>query len=209
MRWIFRLEKIGESVKILKVAVTGSVASGKSTVCRFFKQHGAYTIDADAVVHNLISSDTECIQKITQLLGNQVLVQGQIRRDIVASMVFNDSSRLQKLQQILHPKVFAKIEQEYENVKGQTDLFVAEVPLLFESGFDQFFDYTVVVEAPRDICLERAHAKGMNEKEYDQRMSKRLSLDVMKEKADFIIHNQGTLESVEKQVKTIINKFRS
>ncbi len=203
------MEIIGGSVRIIKIAITGNLASGKSSVCRFFKEHGAYVVNADAIVHDLISRDSECIQKIVELLGNKVIAEGQIRRDLVADMVFSDQKLLYQLEKILHPRVAKTVEETYEKVKEKYPLFVAEIPLLFESGADHFFDYIVAVEANPSLAEERFVAKGYTREDYQQRMKRQLSIEEIKKRSDFVITNNGSLENIRVQVETIINQMRS
>lgn len=203
------MEIIGGSVRIIKIAITGNLASGKSSVCRFFKEHGAYVVNADAIVHDLISRDSECIQKIVELLGNKVIAEGQIRRDLVADMVFSDQKLLYQLEKILHPRVAKTVEETYEKVKEKYPLFVAEIPLLFESEADHFFDYIVAVEANPSLAEERFVAKGYTREDYQQRMKRQLSIEEIKKRSDFVITNNGSLENIRVQVETIINQMRS
>lgn len=202
---------IGESVSIIRIAVTGNLASGKSTVCRIFKEHGAYVIDADTIVHDLISRDPECIQKIIKLLGTKVVVEGQIRRDLVADIVFKDDKLLKQLEEILHPRVTLTIKQAYDNAKHSklSSLFVAEIPLLFEIGLETFFDYTIVVIASKEECEMRFMNKGYTKEEFMRRHKRQLPVHEMEKRADFVIANHGSLEILNNVVEKIINQIRS
>ena len=97
------MAKIGGNVKIklLKIAVTGEVASGKSTVCNYFKQLGAYVVDADEIAHKLLSSkQTPVGQKIIKFLGTDILEKGEISREKIADIVFDDLEKLEILDAI-------------------------------------------------------------------------------------------------------------
>lgn len=176
-------------LKLRKVAVTGGIASGKSTVISFFQKLGAYVVSADQIVHQLLSSNTEVITQIKSLLGDQILHNGCIDRKKVADAVFKAPELLQKLEAILHPLVAAEIEHEWKKADGKYPLFVAEVPLLFESGQDSFYDVTIAVVHPEPQMNERA-ARQFTQAEKAK-------------KANFIIENTGSLQELEAKVASL------
>ena len=99
-----------------KVAVTGGIASGKSTVLVLFQELGAYTIDADAIVHQLLPLHTDLGKRIVALLGDAVVIEGQLNRTAIARKVFRDLSLLKKLEEQIHPEVQKQIETHYERI---------------------------------------------------------------------------------------------
>jgi dephospho-CoA kinase len=101
-------------LKFRKIAVTGGLSCGKSSVCRFLKELGACVVSSDDIVHQLLSSDTNLGQKIIQLLGNDIVVDQKIDRSRIAQKVFQDPNLLQALEEILHPAVYKEIEKEYQ-----------------------------------------------------------------------------------------------
>lgn len=186
---------------MLKLAVTGGLASGKSTVCRFFEERGAYVISADTIVHRLISPQTATGQKIIALLGPEIVEGSEINRRLIAARVFDDSETLAKLEAILHPAVAIVMEEEYEKalVKG-APLFVAEVPLLFESGQEKHFDRVLVVTAPYAMREMR-----YNKEDFSKRIARQTSDEERCRKADYVIENQGNMTLLENQVNHIFS----
>jgi len=132
-----------------KGAVTGGLSCGKSTVCRILKELGAYVMSADEIVHKLLSPKTDIGQKVVNLIGAEILIDGQIDRSVIAKKVFNQPHLLQSLENLLHPAVQEEIETESAYVESNqlASVFIAEIPLLFETGGERFFDFTIAVVA--------------------------------------------------------------
>lgn len=198
-------------LKLKKVAVTGGLASGKSLVCQYLSELGAYVVDSDEIVHQLLNPDTELGQEVVNLLGTRVLEGNQINRLRVARIVFLNPRLLKSLENLLHPPVYEEINRRYESVckqKNPPQLFVAEVPLLFESGGEQFFDVTVTVTADTEERWERYRAKTGHEREdFNRRTASQLPQHDKAEKADYVIHNEGSLESLKEQTKKVYDSL--
>ncbi len=181
-----------------KIAVTGAVSSGKSSVCRILEELGAYTASADAIVHGLLSPNTVCGQKVIELLGSDVVQNNSINRQIVARKVFKNPSLLKQLEAILHPEVFQSIENEYQTActtSGKTS-FVAEVPLLFETGFERWFDTVISVDAPESERLKRFLIAGGTQDDFYQRSLNQLSGEEKLKLAPYHLKNYGDYDSL-------------
>lgn len=182
---------------LAKVAVTGGIASGKSTVTSFFQKFGAYVVSADQIVHQLLSSNTALVKQVISLLGEQILHNGCIDRKKIADAVFSSPELLQKLQALIHPLVASEIKRQWEEARQkQYPLFVAEVPLLFESGQDKWYDATIAVICPEAICSGRFAG-------YKERAAQQYTQAEKAKKADFIIENMGSLEELEAKVASL------
>ena len=194
-----------------KVAITGGLSCGKSSVCRFFKELGAQVISADEIVHQLLSLKTSLGQQVIALLGEKIVVNDKIDRSAIAKIVFNNPALLQSLQKLIHPVVFSEIEKQYQQSlkQGKAPLFVAEIPLLFEAHGGHFFDATIAVWAEPNACRQRFIAAGHNEDEYDQRMAFQLSADEKVKLADYVINNSGNLEQTRHAVADLFAKLTS
>lgn len=186
-----------------KLAVTGGLASGKSSVCRILKRCGAYVVSADEIVHQLLSHDQTIIQQVISALGSDIVKDHQIDRGIVAKKVFSHPKKLKTLESILHPAVFREIENLYERIKHEKshDLFVAEIPLLYESDAEKFYDAVIVVHATPEHCKQRVHkAKGLSYKDFDQRMERQWPLHHKMAMAHYTINNDSDLETLNTKV---------
>lgn len=204
------MAKIGRNVKLKKVAVTGGLACGKSKVCSFLKLLGAYVVSADEVVHQLLSSDTILGQKVIRLIGSDIVVDGHIHRPLVAKKVFDQPELLHALESLLHPAVFDEIETRFQKARAEdkNKLFVAEIPLLYESGFDPFFDAVIAVVADSDTCGERFTAIGKEGlEEYKKRSQHQMSMVEKAQRADYVIENNGSLDALRQSVENVYKQL--
>jgi dephospho-CoA kinase len=191
-------------LNLRKVAITGGVSSGKTLVCQFLKECGAYVVSADEIVYELLSPNTPIGQQVISLLGPWIVVGNTIDRSLIAKIVFSDQKKLTALEKILHPAVIEEIKRQYHQIqhhKPPFTLFAAEVPLLYEANFAPFFDDVITVAADDQTCKERFHEKtGQPMEEYDRRMQRQLPAQQKKAKASFTINNKGTKEELKREV---------
>ena len=195
-------------LKLRKVAVTGGLSCGKSSVCRFFEKFGAFVVNADDIVHRLLSPDTNLGQSIIQLIGDDIIINNQIDRSKIAQKVFNQPSLLNSLEQMIHPVVQKEIEKQYEQANQQKkgNLFVAEIPLLFEAGTEKFFDVVITVLANPTISRQRfQNATGHSEEEYEKRSQRQMNIDEKAQKADYVIVNNGSFQELEAETKKLMH----
>ena len=189
-------------LKLKKIAITGGVASGKSSVCQFFKELGAYVVSADAIAHELLVPDTDLGQQIIRQFGPEIIKNGQISRRILAEKAFKESKQLEKLEELLHPAVLRIIEEQYASAcnSGASSSFVVEIPLLFEIGAEGFYDIVVTVLADEPLAKERFEQSGFQKTQYDQRMKRQLKPKQKAAKSHYTIHNNGSLDDLRSEV---------
>jgi len=198
-------------LKLRKIAITGGVASGKTSVCRFFQELGAFAVNSDAIVHELLSSSTDLGREIIREFGPSILQDGKIDRRLIAKMAFENPKELEKLEKLLHPAVLQRIEDLYEMArgKGTFTLFVVEIPLLFEIKGESFYDSVVTVLADEEMARKRFQKQGFNPEEYDRRMRRQLTPKQKAIQSQFIIHNNGSLDDLKKEVEKLNQKLMS
>lgn len=198
-------------LKLKKVAVTGGMSSGKSLVCEYLSEFGAYVIDSDEIVHQLLNPDTEIGQEVVNLLGSRVLEEGKINRSRVAKIVFLNPRLLKSLENLLHPPVYEEINRRYQALakqKSPPQLFVAEIPLLFETKGEDFFDVTIAVTANIEECWERYRLKtGYEREDFNRRTASQFPQLEKAERADYVLHNEGSLESLKEQTKKVYDSL--
>lgn len=193
-------------LKLNKIAITGGLAAGKTTVCQLFKECGAYVVSADEIVHRLLSPHTRVGQQVIELLGSDIRDGSEIDRKKVSEKVFPYPDKIQALERIIHPAVFDEIEKEYNQVKRETKyrLFVAEVPLLYETDTASQFDIVISILSDPALCKERfLHSKQHSELEFTLRMARQFDQTKKAKLAHYTLYNNGTIEELRAQVKQL------
>ena len=206
-------------LNLRKIAVTGSIASGKSSVCQIFKDLGAFVVSTDAIVHELLESDLQ--KQILHTLGIELNSDQRSLRKLIAEKVFKDPKALASLEKILHPVVLKKIEELYSrecslirtlpknSQKGMSPLFVVEIPLLFEIQAQEFYDVIITVVSEKKTSLKRFTQLGFSENEYEQRMKRQIPPEQKALLSHYTIYNNGSLEDLKKQVILINQTLRN
>lgn len=192
---------------MLIVALTGGIASGKSTVAEMFKSLGAPLIDSDLLAHQALMPQGEAYQEVLAEFGTDILNEDQtINRGRLGAVVFESSSRLQKLNSIVHPVVLHNIETLVSNYRAQGHKVVLiDIPLLYEAGRADEYDFVILVHVPVDLQRKRLSGRNteLSEIEIERRLSAQLPIDTKAERADFVIDNSGTIEKTRAQVEEI------
>jgi dephospho-CoA kinase len=196
---------------LLKVGLTGGIAAGKSSVGEMFVALGAHLIQADAIAHQLMQPGEAVYQEVVQHFGAEILDQnGQINRARLAEAAFGKPSRIQELNQIVHPPVIRKHDEWMEEI-GSSDphaIAIVEAALVLEAGLVDHFDRIIVVTCRPDQRIER-WAQRMkvdtetSRKEVVRRMAAQLPDEEKIKVADYVIDNSGSLEATSFQVQVV------
>lgn len=176
------------------IGLTGGVAAGKSTALAALAETGVPTLSADGVVHQ-IYDDPEVIELVRGRLGDDVIVDGKVDRDLVAGEVFAEPEARVWLEQMIWPRVGKAIfdfRRKQEEAPEPPPATVVEVPLLFEAGMDQGFDRTIVVIVDDELRKSRAAERG--HEELEARDARQLPLDEKAARADVVVENDGSVE---------------
>jgi dephospho-CoA kinase len=187
---------------ILRVGLTGGIASGKSTVARIFAGLGCLTIDADAVVARLYRPGEAGHQAIVRTYGRDVLAaDGEIDRRKLADVAFVDEASAKRLNALIHPLVIEEqsrlMEAEEARFPGRGRIAVIEATLLLESGGKQRYDRIIVVDAPPETQLARGEGRGMERDEVARRIRHQMSREERLAQADYVIENSGDERALE------------
>jgi len=185
------------------LGITGTFASGKSTVANMFKSYGAKLIDADKIAHRVIRPGSGIYKKIINAFSRSILKKNKtIDRKKIAKVVFKDKKLLQKLNRIIHPEVIKIIKNQI--CASTKEIVVLDAPLLIEAGLEGIVDKLIVVSIHKKKQIERALKKtSLSEADILKRIKAQIPLKDKIRLADFVIDNNSTIGKTRKQVVSI------
>ncbi len=194
------------------MALTGGIASGKSTVCRLLREFipSVVIFDCDTAVHRMLEADPEVAAIITEAFGDQALdSQGRIDRHFLRGRVFSDENARLRLEAILHPRVRQECLDFREKAATHgAELFIADVPLFFEKGFDYGQDAVLVVASSRSTQIQRLKARGgFEDSLIESILAAQLPAQEKMAKADVVIWNEGPPSVIRSQVRRFAQAF--
>jgi len=190
----------------LTIGLTGGMGCGKSTAAGFFAARGFERLDADAYIHDVLLTDPAVVQAIRGRLGAETVDEGgRVRRDRVGAVVFSDPAALAWLEGLLHPRLYAHWREQF--AAGRDRRFIVEVPLLFEKGLENWFDFTVCVTTDSALQLRRLEQRGIPPTLARQRLAKQLPLARKCELADLVLLNDGTPGFLREQVDALADRL--
>ena len=189
----------------MNIGLTGGIGCGKTTALGFFRNWGAETIDSDAVVRHLLSSDKEVTAAIRCHFGESVIdAEGRVDRTRLARKVFNNSEALVLLESIVHPRVRQNWMQA---LRKNHPFLIVEIPLLFEKDLQGHFSKTICLSSDPEVQRARLLARGISESQIQYRKDHQLSLEEKMKRADIVMHNNGSLEHLAEQVEWIMKRL--
>lgn len=190
------------------LGLTGGIATGKSTVVAIFKAFGFPIVDADRIAREVVEPETKGLEAITKTFGIKMLQSdGRLDRKKLGNEIFSDNKKRKKLNQVLAPFLRAEIRKQIEEKKMLADLVIADIPLLYEGGYDQFVDQVAVVYIPETTQLSRLMKRDkLSEADAQKRINSQWSIEAKKKKADIIFNNEASPEMLKEQVSDWLEK---
>ena len=191
---------------MLLVGLTGNIASGKSTVAQLFSERGATIVDADILARRAVEVGTPAYQRIVRRWGTSILApDGRLDRAALRERVFGFPEELEALNEMVHPEVGRMRDRLIDDARQRGDrIVVCDIPLLFEKSLVDDFDRIVLVDAPRDVRLDRlVKDRGLRETEAMEMIAAQMPAELKRARADFIVDNGGTLTELEEQVAAV------
>jgi dephospho-CoA kinase len=191
---------------MIRIGLTGNIASGKSEVARMLADRGATVIDADLLAREAVEPDTQAFRDIMKRWGKDVLNDdGGLDRASLRRIVFADQSELDALNRIVHPGVTRLRDREIALARERGDpMVICVIPLLFERNIVDEFDAIVLVDAPRPLRLERLVAtRGMEATEAMNMIASQMPAELKRARADYVIENNDSLQDLERDVNAL------
>ena len=190
------------------IGITGGISSGKSTVTNFLRQRGFQVVDADALVHQLQAPGGRLYNILVEHFGNQVLLKnGQLNRPLLASLIFSNPEE-QEWSKETQGQVILEELAALKNQLAQTEaIFFMDIPLLFEQGYESWFDEVWLIYLDRETQIERLMNRDKRSLEAaESRLASQWSLDKKKKLATHIIDNSGSLDQLLSQIISLLER---
>jgi dephospho-CoA kinase len=199
---------MGAAGRVPLVGLTGGLGAGKSEALRALGELGAATLSTDAVVHELLATD-ELRDLVVERLGSDVAPSGTLDRNLIAARVFADDTLRGWLEDLLWPRVGARVAawySEQQHAEPTPIAAVVETPLLFEAGMEDRYDCTIAVIADEGLRDRRAAARG--HAAVAERAGRQLSQTEKAQRADYVVRNDGSLEELKQRLSSVLAKLR-
>ncbi len=188
------------------ILLTGGIATGKSSVCNFLKLHGFPIIDADKIAHEVLN---ESSSEIAKLFGEKFVKDGKVDRKALGELIFSSKEDKKALENLLHPKIKERIEEEALKLERYKVPYIVDIPLFFETGEKYKIEPVVVVYAPRETQLKRLiEREGYDEKHALERINAQIDIEEKKKRADFVIDNSKDIKHLQKEVDRFLDFVR-
>ena len=191
---------------MLEVGLTGTVGAGKSTVGDLFERWGACRVDADRLAREAVAPGSAALAAIREAFGEKVVAEdGSLDRTAMRQRAFADPEARRRLEGIVHPEVRRLLSERAAEARAAGhEVFVAEVPLLFEGGLEEAFDCVVVVDAPRDERGRRVREeRGVDEATFAAIEDAQWPAERKREAADLVVVNDGSLRELEERARAV------
>lgn len=202
-----RKPKAGDERRCTMIlGLTGGIGCGKSTAAQKFVALGFHLVDSDALIRNRVLQDPAVIRQIFARYGDTILLpDGRVDRSALAARVFGDNRERVWLEELSHPILFGIWREELALATVRRWIF--EVPLLFEQGLENWFDFTICVACSDDQQIVRLEQRGLSRGLAEQRIAKQLPLARKVELADKVLWNDGTLLFLHAQIDTLVGSL--
>ncbi|WJY27988.1 MULTISPECIES: dephospho-CoA kinase [Sporosarcina] len=193
------------------IGLTGSIASGKSTVARMLKEKGLPIVDADEIARLVVEPGSPVLEDIKAAFGPRAIREdGAMNREYVGKLVFGDDAKRMQLNGIIHPAIRKElIAQKELYIEAGAETVVLDIPLLFENRLFEYVEKILVVSVSPEIQLERLMLRnGLTKAEAATRIASQLPVKEKEAGADAVIHNDGSLEETERQVDEVLTAWQ-
>jgi dephospho-CoA kinase len=192
-------------IKKFKVAVTGSIGSGKSTFCNFITEAGFNVIKADDISKKILKEDEDVRKKVIKEFGKESFINKEINKKFLAEKIFSDPVNVARINSVLHPEVKREVEQLIQEELKKNDLVFVEAALIYEAEMENMFDYVVLITAVSSVREKRIVTSGkLNNEEFRKRDENQIKDEEKKKRADFIFENNGNTKELKQKANLLI-----
>lgn len=199
---------------MIVIGLTGNYGMGKSAAAKMFRELGAVTIDSDDIVQELLA-DKAVISEIKKAFGDDIIQKTknreqktEINKKMLADMVFDNPSLRISLEDILHQRVFKKIDEKLNKISNPSAVVIVEAPVIFERGYQNRFDKIITVFTSEEIAIDRLKEKNISEDDARKRLKSQFPIEMKIKRSDFVIDNSQSLDYTKNQVEDIYKELR-
>jgi dephospho-CoA kinase len=198
--------------KLIKntTALTGGIATGKSTVAGILSELGAQLIDTDRLAREIVEPGTPVLERIAEVFGREyILPDNTLNREMMRNLIIKDTGKRNTLNSITHPAIMERVNLQLAEYSSKNiEPVIIDVPLLFETGWDRYFSKIILVYAPPSLQIERLMKRdGIDRETAGTTLKAQMPVDEKRTKSDFIIDNSGALEKTREQVRLIFSEI--
>jgi dephospho-CoA kinase len=193
------------------VGLTGGIASGKSTVGRMLSEQDFPVIDTDDLAREVVEPGKPALEELVKTFGREILRDnGTLDRRRMLDVILTDADARQLVEKIIHPYVFKRMDQILQQLAASgNNIVIVEVPLLFEAGWQDFFDYVITVLAPEPLCIKRlTKCKKISHDMASKWMATQIPQEVKAKRSDYIVHNNAGLNELQIKVNDLAKLLR-
>ena len=192
------------SGKKLKIAITGSIGSGKSAFADFIKEAGYTIIKADDISKEILARNNEVKEKVINAFGKESFTDSEINRKYLAEKVFSDPGNVMIINSILHPLVIKKVNDLMLEELKKSDRIFVEAALIYEADMEELFDYVVLITAGKEVRYNRKSGT-LTPEDFEKRDFNQIPDEEKKKRADFIFENNGTLDDLRVKANLLLS----
>jgi dephospho-CoA kinase len=195
---------------MLRIALTGGIASGKTHVTKRLREAGVAVVDADVLAREAVAPGTSGLAAVVERFGREILTShGTLDRAQLGEKVFRDEAARHDLEAIIHPEVRRRMAEFFSALPLDTPFAVADIPLLFETGGEKAYDRVVVVACAPEAQIARVMARdGLSREAAERRVAAQLPIDEKVKRADDVIRTDGTFADTDEQVAQLLHSLR-
>jgi dephospho-CoA kinase len=195
---------------MLRVGLTGGIASGKSTVGGMLREFDCPVLDADTLGHELLERGQEAREEVVREFGDEILdAHGNVDRSKLGQIIFADASKRARLNQILHPRILDVVRKWFtaQGHPGGPELAVVEAALIIEAGYNKELDKVIVCWCPPEQQLQRLVDRGLTMEEAKQRIAAQMPMEEKRRLGDETIDCSGSIKDTERQVMEVVKRL--